>query len=300
MPALPELARALREVRPVEVLGQADPEEPCEPDRDVRVACEVEVDLERIRVDAQQQGARAERARRIEAAIDDDAEAVREDHLLEQARHDPHRAVLEIGGRGPRHGLELREQALGPHDRPGDELREEGHVEREVEQVVGRPVAPPVDLERVAHRLERVEGDADGQRDVEPRPQRRFRGQQREVRQTAGEEGAVLEVAEQAEVARDAREHEEAPAPHRGRAREPPRHRVVEQGRERDEAAEERIPRHVERVAGDEQDDLARAGARGPQQAVVGDQHDRHEHGELGAVEEHARSAPGPRKARPV
>ena len=48
VPAPPELGEALRDVRVVEVLEEAEPEHPAEPDRHVRVAGEVEVDLERV------------------------------------------------------------------------------------------------------------------------------------------------------------------------------------------------------------------------------------------------------------
>ena len=53
MPAAPELAHGLRDVGEVEVLEELEAEHLAEPDRHVRVAREVEVDLQRVADDAE-------------------------------------------------------------------------------------------------------------------------------------------------------------------------------------------------------------------------------------------------------
>jgi hypothetical protein len=59
-----------------------------------------------------------------------------------------------------RGGGELRHEVGGRTIGPGDELREEGHEEREVEERGRGSARPQVHVERVRHRLERVERDA--------------------------------------------------------------------------------------------------------------------------------------------
>jgi hypothetical protein len=85
--------------------------------------------------------------------------------------------------------------------RTGDQMREEGQVEREGPKRVDRREAPEVDVERVAQRHESVERDPDREHDVETMepgldPERgecALHAVEREVR--------VLEVREQPELA---------------------------------------------------------------------------------------------------
>ena len=63
--------------------------------------------------------------------------------------------------------VELRQKTQRALDRSRDELREEGNVDGELAQVaLGRPV-PAIDVDRIAERLERVEGNPDGKEDLE-------------------------------------------------------------------------------------------------------------------------------------
>jgi hypothetical protein len=57
--------------------------------------------------------------------------------------------------------FELRQELDRAYDRTGDELRKERHEEREVDEVACEARFPAVDVDRVAHRLECVEGNAD-------------------------------------------------------------------------------------------------------------------------------------------
>lgn len=60
-------------------------------------------------------------------------------------------------------GKDLRQQALGALDGPGDELREIRDEQGDVEEVLLRGHPPAVDVDGVAHRLEGVERDTDRQ-----------------------------------------------------------------------------------------------------------------------------------------
>ena len=56
-------------------------------------------------------------------------------------------------------------QLLAPHDRTRDEVREERQVDGQVHRAGGRELLP-VDVDHVADRHEREEGDPDRQQDL--------------------------------------------------------------------------------------------------------------------------------------
>ena len=62
---------------------------------------------------------------------------------------------------------DLREEVLGPDDRPGDQVGEEQDEQQEVVEAPLGLDLPPVDVHRVVDRLERVERDAHRQDDLE-------------------------------------------------------------------------------------------------------------------------------------
>ena len=73
----------------------------------------------------------------------------------------PHRRPVRV--RAP-----LRHDLVVPHDRPGDQLREERHEREELQQPIDVPVAP-AQVDQVGDLLEREEADAERQDDVERR-----------------------------------------------------------------------------------------------------------------------------------
>jgi hypothetical protein len=169
-------------------------------------------------------------------------------------------------------------------DRPGDELREEGDVERVVERFADRLEAAAVDVDGVAHRLERVEGDADRKHDFEREVRQRQPGQRGEVAQALREEAGVLEDAQDREVGDDTEGHPQPAAPRVVRPRDPEAGDVVDRGREQQQATEAPVPRAVEEVARGQQHAILRA----LRQHDVQGQADREEEPELEAIEEHA------------
>ena len=211
MPAAPEVLDRGRGVRGVEVLREAKPEQERQADRDVRVSEEVGVDLDRVGVDPDQHLERGVLVRRPEDLVDDVRGQVVGDHHL----HEEARADQEEGARGvdvariPRR-VELRDQLSGADDRSGDQMREEREVGGELPEAGRREVAA-IDVDDVADRHEREEGDPDREddrarleRDVDPE-----RGEQ--VVRRRDEEVVVLEVAEQGEVPGERSDEEPLP-----------------------------------------------------------------------------------------
>ena len=62
---------------------------------------------------------------------------------------------------------ELVVHVLVPDDGAGDELGEEGDIAGEGDEPAGGRAVPPVDVDEVGDSLEGIEGDADGQGDVQ-------------------------------------------------------------------------------------------------------------------------------------
>ncbi len=110
----------------------------------------------------------------------------------------------------------------GALDRARHELRKEGHEEREVEEAVGGAEATAIDVDRVAHRLERVERDPDREHHVEMPVRGRNAEVPEKLLEASDEEVEVLEEPEHAEVHDEAR-HERSAAPGSlGKRRETP------------------------------------------------------------------------------
>ena len=72
--------------------------------------------------------------------------------------------------------VDLVPQVLVLDDGTGDELGEQGDKGAEVDDVPLSPGVPPVHVDGVAHGLEGVEGDADGQVDVQHRHEGQAQG----------------------------------------------------------------------------------------------------------------------------
>src|SRR5262249_5235203 len=146
-------------VGPVEVLGEGDAQQQGDADGDVRVAAEVGVDLHGVAVDGDQDLRRAVLGRDAEHGVDDGGgDVAGDDHLLEQAAPDEEGGAGGVAlGEHPG-GVQLGEELRGAHDRPGDQVGEEGQVDGEVQPAPGDQLAP-VDVHDVADGLEGEEGD---------------------------------------------------------------------------------------------------------------------------------------------
>src|SRR2546423_952867 len=63
----------------------------------------------------------------------------------------------------------LRKKIASPHNRSGDQLRKKGNRQDEIAQRLRRLQNAAINVERVRERMERVKGNADGQKNVEMR-----------------------------------------------------------------------------------------------------------------------------------
>ena len=194
MPASPEVGDGACPKRRDEVHRQLEAEHARGAAGHVGIAGEVAVDLEGVAQGGEPEGRAVETGRiredQVHAA---DRDEIREQVLLSQAPEEEPGAALESVEAKHRQRLELRYELRRPHDGARHELREEGDEREVAQRVPDGLLDSPVDVERVAHRLERVEGHADGKQDVE-------RGQVdlqtegvAQGDQVAGEEALVLE-----------------------------------------------------------------------------------------------------------
>ena len=135
VPAPPEILDRDGGIGAVEVLREGDAEQQGDADRHIGVAAEIGVNLHGVAVDRQQRLRRAVLPRQREDRIDDRRRDIAgDDHFLEEAEGDqPGRAARLL----PVHRLrspQLRDELRRAHDRPGDEMGEEGEIDGEIEQ----------------------------------------------------------------------------------------------------------------------------------------------------------------------
>ncbi len=146
-----------------------------ETDGHVGVAGEVEVDLEGVGQHSEP-GQRRRRRVGLEDQVGDRADVVGDQDLLREAD----REVAETAGaqvvRGDPLAKLIGEIAIA-HDRPGDQLREECDVGREVAEAASPLHPAAIEIDRVRHRLEGVERDADRQDDPQQRQLRAARAE---------------------------------------------------------------------------------------------------------------------------
>src|SRR5262249_24888355 len=138
VPAPPELLYRRGDVRPPEVLRETEPEHPAEADGHVRVAREIEVDLNRVADDAGPRvrgGQLGERQR--EDLIGRTGNDVGDEDLLRQADDEAADAVREVVERHPPE-RELIGDVAVPDDRSGNELRKQQEVQRRMDRALLR------------------------------------------------------------------------------------------------------------------------------------------------------------------
>ena len=200
VPPPPEVLDRGRRVRGVEVLREGEAEEQCDPDRNARVAGEVGVDLDGVRVDPDQELERRVLLGSAEDLVDDPVrEGVRDHDLQEQPGGDEGERAAGVDRPWVAGRLELGDQLAGPDDRAGNEVGEEREIGRELRER-GRLEVTAVGVDHVADRHEGVERDPDRKHDrahldrqVDPEVRREALGR-------VDEEAVVLEVREHAQV----------------------------------------------------------------------------------------------------
>lgn len=178
---------------------------------------------------------------------------------------------------------ELAQQVARPLDRTRHQLRKERHEERKDAQVLLRLDPAVVHVDRVAHRLEGIEGDTHGQQQLEGGRRVAHPHQIGQIRGSAVEEVVVLEGEENTQVGEQAQ-------PQPGLAPLPLLLRVavhhdatgvVDQGGDDQDDGVVHPPEHIEGVAGNKQQEPTEA----VRQQEVEPNHGRKEQQELEGIE---------------
>ena len=248
VPAAPEIGDVHRLVGRVEVQWQAHADHVGQADRHVRIAGEVEVELQGV---SQGAAPRLEQAKqlalfsRCKHRPGIGRHAVGKHHLLEQPQREdgePHGEefrVDAVGGRLP----ELRHHLLVVQHRAGNQVREVGDEQAVMDEVELAGFAARC-VHQEGNLCEGEEGDAQRQDDLAQAPgtaQRRIDGVNKEI--------GVFVVAQQGQVGCNP-EGQQALAPGRAdvaAAGQPVAHQVVEADRSQQQADVRRVPPAVEK-----------------------------------------------------
>ena len=169
MPSPPELPDGPGNVGEREVLEELKAEHPPEADRHVGVAGEVVVDLQRVG-DRGKPGHASRQvlcAEVVEVVADGSGQVCDDDLLAEAVEEAAHAGGHLLNRLLSAHDLGLD---VPVHDNGSrNQLWEEGDIEGEVQEIFLHRVLLPVQVDDIAHRLEREEADADGERDLHRR-----------------------------------------------------------------------------------------------------------------------------------
>ena len=167
VPAAPELRGRLRRVGVVEVARVLEAHHLAEADGHVRVAGEVEVDLEGVGGHAREAADEADLGRLAgQKRVGQHAGGVGEQHLLAQAHAEQPQAL----GKALQRRAAMVDLVLDvgvAHDGAGHQLREHGDVHAEVQRILLHLHLAAVDIHHVGDGLQGEERDADRQRQVQ-------------------------------------------------------------------------------------------------------------------------------------
>ena len=212
VPTAPEVNDRAGDVRVIEVLVVVEAEHEAEADGHVRIAREVEVDLQRVRDEPEPALADGERAEiAVHVLVDELTGDIGYAYLLEEAHAHARHAAREVAGQMEA-VLDLVRDVDVADDGARDELVKQAHEHHELDPRALRAHVAAIDVDDVRDRLERVERDADGQREAWRPEVRSGRAVER-----LDDEAAVLEHGEQRDVRRHGRGQRER------RAARPPR-----------------------------------------------------------------------------
>ena len=167
VPAVPEVRNAGGRVRVIEVLRVVKAQHFAEADGHVGVRRKVKVDLERI---GKEPDPGADDRNRRQFAVQHGgghfAGHVGQQDLFEHAGQEPDESVPRLAHADDA-VLDLRFNVDVFDNGAGNELREHGDVQQQVKEVALDIGPPAVHIHNVRNGLERVEADADGQRQVQ-------------------------------------------------------------------------------------------------------------------------------------
>ena len=135
--------------------------------------------------------------------------------FLEHAQDDQPKAEAHSRPAPALGPLDLRQEVLRSHDRPGDQVREEQDEQHEVAEVPLRLDPAAIDVDGVVDRFESVERDADRQNHAQHRQRGRRPELLQGVAQRVEKEIGVLEDGENAQIHQQAKPEKQLAPPRR-------------------------------------------------------------------------------------
>src|SRR5205823_3943370 len=139
-------SKSHREVRHAEVFRDLEAEESRATDGDVRVAREIEVDLKGEGVRSEPELGGVEPRPIIEDEVRQRRQIVGQRDLLEKTEDDEEEAARPVDGLVLPFAVQLRDEVPGPQNRAGDQLREKGDEEQQIDEGTLRLDAAAVDV----------------------------------------------------------------------------------------------------------------------------------------------------------
>ena len=285
MPTPPELGNAPGEIGVGKIPHELDPEQSRGSDRDVRVAGEVAIDLNRKADRRVQELPPRCRTNMVVGLGNDLRQTVGDHNLDEESPQDLAKRVgrcFEVEHAAPG---KLTEQIPRPHDRSGNEVRKEENEAKVAHRIVDGIEFPAIHVDRVAERLKRVKADSHGKDDAE-RHGRRMQAEERaEAGKRIAEEIEVFEKRQGTEVG-DERQEQPCPSfPFVLLLFENETHAEIDPGRAQKKHRESPVPRAVKHQAREHDQPVLADLAEGPIQC----EHDDVEDNERERREDHAR-----------
>ena len=213
------------------------------------VGAEVDVDLEGEEQHAPPGVGEAE-PRRVggEGRVRPGRQRVGQGRFLDDAQHEAGEPFRQVARPPVPARQQLRLKLVVLDDRPGQQLREQEHVEQVGRQVGRRAAEAAPDVDQVGDLLEHDERDADGQRH-RAHPQRRQPHPGQHQVHVVDREARVLVIAQHADVDQHAQSQPPSAA---GPRDHPPQHQVRDAGRQH-HRHEQRLAPEIEENAGREQ-----------------------------------------------
>ena len=251
VPPPPKLGDRPGDIGVVEILQKVEAKHPADADGHVGVAGEVEVDLKGVGDDPQPGQAQRNLVRLLgEHPIGDLGKLVGQQDLLGQAEQEPDGARLKVRPALPP-GPKLLCHGGVAHDGARHQLGEEGDVQGQAEQVLFCLGLPSEHVNGIAHALEGVEGDPDGQNDLLHRDP----GEQ--LVKVLRNKAQVLEHEEQGQVGRHGQPHHQLAEPLRPLQGQEPSGQIVHQDGGQDDGHEPPAAKAVKHQAEPQQDQVA-------------------------------------------
>ena len=253
MPTFPKVRNAHRTVRAVEVAREMEPKHKTKANRHIRIRREVKVNLEHVG-DCAPPCIEDTRSICGKNAVCNNPHLVREENLFGKAKAEEHNAAHKVFER-MRTGFKFFGHGIVSHNRTRHKLRKKRHVASESREVLDRRSGAAINVNRITHRLERVERNTHRQKNGHDR--KRFTAKhRRKIVHDSHAEHIILEEAERTEVHADGSPQGHLPLQRTcvGRRDKTPRH-VHHQGAAEHQEDEPRLQPPVKDVAenGDEE-----------------------------------------------